>query len=58
MVKLGKKDFVNIIISLIAMFFVWGVYKLANVTVDSGLWVTIFMLVLIYLEISDMKKKK
>jgi len=58
MIKFDKKDFINIVISLIVVFFVWGVYKLTNVIVDSGLWITIFMLVLIFLEISDMKKKK
>ncbi len=58
MVKFGKKDFVNIVISIIVMFLVWGVYKLVNVAIDSGLWIVIFMLVLIYLEVSDMKRKK
>jgi hypothetical protein len=55
MVKLGKKILINAILSLLLVFFTYGVYSFTGTVVDEGTWVILFLLLMIFLEVSSKK---
>ncbi len=53
-----KRDFINIVISFVVMLFIWWIYRLMEEAFPSIYFVVVFLLVLIFLEVTDLQKKK
>ena len=55
--KLDKKMLINILISLVFVFVVYGVYLFTDIAVDEGTWIIVFLLMMIFLEVSSKDRK-
>jgi len=51
----GQKILINAILSLLLVFFTYGVYSFTGTVVDEGTWVILFLLLMIFLEVSSKK---
>ncbi|MBI2547229.1 MAG: hypothetical protein HYW23_02170 [Candidatus Aenigmarchaeota archaeon] len=48
----------NVIWSVVAFLIAYYILKFAGVTIDAGFWMIFMVLILIYVEILDIRKKK
>jgi hypothetical protein len=55
MAKLDRHLIINGIISLFFVFVAFAVYRFTNTTVDEGTWVILFMLIMIFFEVTRKK---
>jgi len=58
MIKKFDNGWKNIIFTLISFGIVFIAFNLAGLVVDSGIWVMIIFLILIYFEISDLNNNR
>jgi len=52
-----RKDALNVVVSFVVMLIVWGIYVWINEPFPTIFFPVIFLLLLIFLEVSDLSKK-
>jgi len=51
------KEFKNIFLGILSFIIVWGAVRLTGITIETGQWMIILFLILIYFELIDLNKK-